>query len=331
MKVLILHGDVPPDASADEQDVLVEVAAVERAARELGHATASFSLTFDVQRAAERIRKEHPDVVFNLVESIDGKGRYIHLAPMLLHRLGIPFTGADMDAMYMTSNKIVAKRVMRSANISTADWISPGSLSDERDSIELPCIVKSVWEHASVGLSENSIVYDEKILVDRLSDLEKNDPGNWFAERYIDGREFNVSVIEKDGRPLVLPIAEMVFKDFPKDKARIVDYKAKWDESSPEYLNTVRSFDYPAEDDHLLAELTEISVRCWHVFGLSGYARVDFRVDLHNRPYILEVNANPCLSPDAGFIAACGMKGLTYVQVIDTILSRFRQELHSEE
>jgi len=320
MMVLILHGNVPPDASKDEQDVLVEVEAVNKALRSLKHDTTSMPLTFAMEREIARIKILNPDIIFNLVESIDGRGRFIQLAPMLFHHLDIPFTGAGLDAMFATSNKIIAKHTLKSSDIRTAKWITARSSSNETRSIKLPYIVKSVWEHASIGLSEESIFNDKQALVNRLSDLERSDPGNWFAEEFIEGREFNISMLEQDGRPVVLPIAEIVFKDFPQGKPRIVDYKAKWDESSPEYTNTVRNFDYTSEDDDLLENLKKISIRCWHVFGLSGYARVDFRVDRDLKPYVLEINANPCLSPDAGFFAACERNGMSYGQVIDLIL-----------
>jgi D-alanine-D-alanine ligase len=74
-------------------------------------------------------------------------------------------------------------------------------------------------------------------------------------------------------------------------------------------------------DCKLLAELIRTAQRCWQVLGLRGYARVDFRVDEHNRPWVLEVNANPCLSPDAGFVAAANRAGLSFVQIIERLLA----------
>ena len=85
-------------------------------------------------------------------------------------------------------------------------------------------------------------------------------------------------------------------------------------------MHTVRRFDFPAQDGALLAELRRVAAQCWNAFGLRGYARVDFRVDAENRPFVLEVNANPCLSPDAGFAAAAARAGLSYLQVVERIL-----------
>ena len=97
-------------------------------------------------------------------------------------------------------------------------------------------------------------------------------------------------------------------------------HPAKWDESSFEYHHTPRQFEFPAADQALLAQLTEFAARAWHCLGLRGYARVDFRVDPAGRPWILEVNANPCLSPDAGFVAALRQTNLSFVSAIERII-----------
>src|SRR5690606_28858483 len=101
---------------------------------------------------------------------------------------------------------------------------------------------------------------------------------------------------------------------------RIIDYEAKWHEHSFAYNNTVRRFDFGPEDRTLLARLHEITLGCWHEFGLGGYARVDFRVDAAGQPFVLEINVNPCLSPDAGFAAASARAGLTPEQVMARIV-----------
>jgi D-alanine-D-alanine ligase len=140
--------------------------------------------------------------------------------------------------------------------------------------------------------------------------------GSCFAEVYVPGREFNVSVLEGPGGPEILPPAEMLFEGYPAGKPKVVGYRAKWEESSFEFRHTGRSFAFDPVDGPLLHELSELALRCFRVFGLRGYARVDFRVDETGRPLILEVNANPCLSPDSGFTAAAMQAGLDHAQVI---------------
>ena len=145
--------------------------------------------------------------------------------------------------------------------------------------------------------------------------------GVCFAERFIDGREFNLSILGDRKGPEVLPPAEILFEGFEDDRPRIVDYQAKWDETAWAYHHTPRHFDFNDSDRALLAALKETALGCWHHFGLSGYARVDFRVDRTGRPWVLEVNTNPCLAPDAGFAAALNRGGIDYSQAIGRILS----------
>ncbi len=121
-------------------------------------------------------------------------------------------------------------------------------------------------------------------------------------------------------------MAEIRFVEFPADKLRIVDFRAKWEEESFEYTHTPRSFDFTAADQPLLEELRAVAGRCWDCFDLGGYARVDFRVDGENRPWVLEINTNPCLSPDGGFYAAAERASLSFTgmveRIVDDCLSR---------
>jgi D-alanine-D-alanine ligase len=145
-----------------------------------------------------------------------------------------------------------------------------------------------------------------------------------FLEEYIEGREFNISLIATEEGPKVLPAAEMLYLDYPGGKPRILNFASKWDPDSFEYHKTVRTFELPAGDSQLVQKMSEISLRCWKLFDINGYMRVDFRVDEQHQPWVLEVNANPCLSPDAGFVAACGEGGLNYTDMIHKIISAAR-------
>jgi len=117
-----------------------------------------------------------------------------------------------------------------------------------------------------------------------------------------------------------LPPAEIKFIDFPEGKPHILGYESKWDEDSFEYKNTVRTFEFEESDKTLLSKLTKICYDCWNSFKLKGYVRVDIRVDEKNNPYVLEINANPCISPDAGFYAACNRAGIKFTTVISEII-----------
>jgi D-alanine-D-alanine ligase len=136
----------------------------------------------------------------------------------------------------------------------------------------------------------------------------------------VEGRDFNVSIIGNKGEPEVLTPAEMLFLKSGIEN-NILCYDSKWNEESGKYKNSVRSFEFKEGDHELYEQLKKYSKECWKVFGLSGYARVDFRIDRNNRPFVIEINANPCLSPDGGFFAAAQNEGMSYKEMINRILA----------
>jgi D-alanine-D-alanine ligase len=318
-KVAILYGAIAADAAPDEQDVLVEVETARAALAGLGFTPVIVPITLDLEAARQRLMHLRPGLVFNLVESVEGQGRLIHLAPALLESLGLPFTGSGADAAYVTSNKPLAKRLMRAAGIATPDWVEPGQAATRPD-FGGPYIVKSVWEHASIGIDDSSIAADAGRLSGLIRKRQRRHGGEWFVEAYVEGREFNLSLIAGDSGVELLPVAEMCFVDYPPRKPHIVNYAAKWEEASFEYHATQRRFDFPAADGALLARLEATAKACWHLFGLRGYARVDCRVDATGSVQVLEININPCLSPDAGFAAAAARAGLNLNAIVRRIL-----------
>ncbi len=317
--VVILHGAVASDARPDELDLLTQVDAVGAALVSLGYSPVAVPLDLNLARAKERLQSLGSGVVFNLVESIAGSDQLALLASCLLDDLGIPYTGTPTNGLALASDKGLTKRWLRLHGLPT-----PAVSEDEAG--WGPWIVKSVREHASFGLDDSSLVPHSSELPAALAMRHARYGGEWFAERYVEGREFNVGLLALPEGVQVLPIAEMLFCDYPPQKPRIVDYRAKWEPGSFEYQNTVRCFEQRPEDQGLYAELKDWAERCWKVFDLRGYARVDFRVDRDGRPWVLEVNANPCLSPDAGFAAALAEAGISFPQAVTRIVGDAKRE-----
>jgi D-alanine-D-alanine ligase len=333
-RVAVVYGAVAADAAPDEQDVLVEVDTVQQALTSLGFAPVAVPLTLDLEAVRQRLLHLRPAFVFNLVESVEGLGRLIHLAPALYESLGLAYTGAGSEAIYLTSNKPLAKRLLDAAGIDTPPWVEGGPQNLPAPDFAGPYIVKSVWEHASIGIDDGSVVDDGRKVAGVARRRQRRYGGDWFAERFIDGREFNLSLLAAPAGVELLPPAEMLFVDYPAGKRRIVDYAAKWHAGSFEFSNTVRRFDFDAADRPLLDRLAMIAEACWRLFRLRGYARVDCRVDNDGRPWVLEINVNPCLSPDAGFAAAAARAGLGLADVVRRIMGDLpatRQRLPGEQ
>lgn len=317
MRILILHTDIPPDAPPDDKDTLVQAAAIEAALKRRGHEAVCGVFALDESAMEALIARENPDVVFNLVESLWGRGLYAPLAPAILASLGVPYTGADSAPMAACTDKILTKRILDAAGLPTPAW---SEAPHWRGIDQGRWIVKSVTEDASLGLDDAAVVTGKKAVVARAQECAARHGGRWFAERYVHGREFNVAIIERDGEPHLLPVGEIVFQHWDDRKPRIVGYAAKWDEGTAEYRDTTRAYGLDESQPDLQQRLEQVSRECWKLFGLSGYARVDFRVDAQGRPFILEVNPNPCLEPDAGMAASCAQMGYPYDELIEDIV-----------
>ncbi len=343
MKVILLYNEVDPqndDAAA--VDVLQQLQAITDALWRLGHDPLAIGCTLNLEMARSRILSAAADVVFNLVESLAGSDRLMPAVTLLLESLSIPFTGSGTKALFESGDKLYSKRILQASGIQTPAHFDAISSCWKKgfQTVTPPqqFIVKSIFEHASIGINDDSIrpFQDLADLESKLHSLEQQSGLPAMAEEYIDGREFNLSLLECNSSVQVLAPAEIVFKDYPPGKPRIVGYLAKWDQDSPEYQCTPRNFDFDPSDAPLLDRLTKIATQCFTELGMQGYARVDFRVPFHDPldpstllPFVLEVNANPCLSPDAGFAAALDRSGISFDTAIASLLDS-AQSVHGK-
>ena len=315
-KIVILFNELSENAKQDELDILDQVELAENSLLELGYETSRMTLGFDIPQFLKEIQIEKPDMVFNLVESIQNHGEQLYFATALLNYLKIPYTGVRNEGMFITTNKPLAKHWMRNSGIPTASWFELDEL-DKLDSNKT-YLVKPKLEDGSLGFDDDLVFKgSDQTFHPKIKTLSKN---NYFIEEYIDGREFNISVLGGNQGPEVLPIPEMMFIDFPSDKPKIMGYRAKWEEGSFEYENTARQFIDEKNEQILVEKLKNICIDCWKTFSLSGYVRVDFRVDKEGNPFVLEVNANPCITPGSGFYMACEQTGYTFTDATKRII-----------
>jgi D-alanine-D-alanine ligase len=334
MRVAVLHNAVPEDAPLEDQDTLVQVRAVVEALARLGHEPTTVSCTLDLAALHDELLARRPDVVFNLVESLAGADSLGYLPSAVLDVLGLPYTGSRTEALFLTAHKLLAKQQLRQAGLPTPAWVESkvpvheghkvheGGPTDSPSSSRSSWILKGIWDQGSRGLDEDAVLreIEPAELWRRLAERAACSGRPCFAEQFVEGREFNLSVLAGPAGPQILCPAEIDFSAFPPGKTRIVGYRAKWQADSFEYHHTPHRFDFPPSDGPLLDRLRSLAEQCWTLFGLRGWTRVDFRVDAAGQPLILEINANPCLSPDAGFAAALEQASLPFEQAIQRIL-----------
>lgn len=311
---LIIYNKPAESASADEADVLDQVRYVEYALSKNGYRVEKLALTENIKNEIFAIDASRYEFVFNLVESVWGYDELLHIAPAILKLRNIRYSGCSAEAAYITADKLLTKKMLKMGGVSVPSEYKPfhwKSLSRGEY-----YIVKPIAEDGSVCITEDSVF---QFTGSEPSVLKGKDDANWFIEDYIDGRELNVSIIATSIGPRVLKPAEIVFVDYPDSMPKIVSYEAKWNESSFQYKNSVRSFDTEFSKE-LLCEINSIALKCWEMFDLHGYARVDMRTDRDGRVYVIEVNANPCISEDGGFVAACHKEGMTDELIIGNII-----------
>lgn len=314
LSIVILVPELREVAPDDDLATLSTAHEVAKHYDQLGHETKIVYFDYDIDKFNAAITAEKPDCVFNLVESVYGRSRLIHLPGIYLEDLGLPYTGCDANSIYLTNDKVLAKQFLALLKIPTPELIVNGAANKRRGKV----IVKARHEHASFGISQANVV-DAHEAPELVKQLTKEHACEWMTESYVEGREFNTSVIATPEGPRVLPVSEIKFENYGNELHRIIDYKAKWDNNSFESTHTVRCYDHSKIDQPLVDELRALSLKIWNGFGLDGWARVDFRVDSERRPYVVDINANPDLSLDAGFMAAAEHAGIAPHEAIQII------------
>ena len=172
-------------------------------------------------------------------------------------------------------------------------------------------MLKLIKEDASIGISENSVAYNFSELKQQLDFLFDNYKQDVLIEQYIKGRELNVSILGGE----LLPISEISFKGLPADLPKIVTYEAKWSPNSVyyKYSNPV----VPAGlSESQVKRIENAALKSYEILGCRDYARVDIRLNSKNVPYVIEVNPNPDISPDSGFIRSAEAGGMVYEDVL---------------
>ncbi len=314
---VILYNRMSANPLPDELDVLDQVQLVRDSLIELGFECLIRDVGLNLYEDMMQVRRLSPSFVFNLVETVFGQSELLHLVPSILRSWQIPYTGVPDEGLFATTRKTLAKRIMKQQGIATPDWFSVSQAKKLLDP-QKKYILKPVAEEGSVRLDEDAVFKGDNVKI--RAKLAELSPQEYFIEEFIDGREFNLSLTGKPGQYRVYPVAEMIFENFPEGKERMLGYRAKWDEQSFEYRNTIRKFNTLTADCDLHEALVCTALRCGKVFRLSGYFRVDFRILPDGLPLVLEINGNPCISPDSGFIAAVLESGTSVTEVIREII-----------
>ena len=314
--VVILYNKLSKKPKDDEADVIEQVGLVAGALKKLNYEIKYLEIDLNLKTAIAGLQRLKPDIVFNLAETLGNKGEFTFLANSVLNFLQIPYTGSPLIPMFNCSNKLLAKKELVRIGIST-----PQGFSLSQCHLLDPCkkyILKPIWEEGSLDLDEDCVFmgHDQPF----IAKIKNKSVQHYFLEEFIEGREFNISILYSKKGPEVLPLAEMTFIDYPVGKPKIMGYTAKWNENSFEYTHTRRTFRLSKSDETLKNQLVDICKKCWNEMGFKGYVRIDFRVTQKQEPLVIDINLNPCLSGSGGFMAASKKRGLSFEEIVERIL-----------
>jgi D-alanine-D-alanine ligase len=310
----VLKKQLTPQEMIDlsEVGVLEEMEDIKAALSSLGYRPSTFNVDSDIDRLYRHLQAEKPDLVFNLVESLENEAiQEMHVAG-LYELLKIPYTGAGPLALGTALNKPRVKEILTSHGIKTPKFqvFYPLEKIVPDEGMQFPMIVKPAREDASVGISDRSVV---------------NTAGE--LEEYIDGRELNVALLGNK-EPETLPISEIDFSGLTDSMHRIVSYEAKWMQGTIAYEGT-KGMCPAVLTAGQESRIRAMALKCFNLIGCRDYARVDFRLSREGVPYVLEVNPNPDISDDAGFARSARAFGLgfpeTIGRIVEVAMERYRK------
>lgn len=318
MKIVLLHT---ADALEPPVDPVIEQ--LGDALRSLDHTVSTQVVDRDVVPVVDALRRNGPDLVFNIAESFGGKSALESNVAALLNLLGLKYTGSSPAGLLLAGDKSLTKKVLRFHGIQTPEFATlyRGAV-DWAGDLTFPVIVKPPQEDASLGITSASVVHELKDLFSRIDALQSEYQQPVLVEQFVEGREFYVGVLG-NANAEALPVIELDFSGFPAGKPRIASWEAKWGEdgegSGAEYAGTKSIF--PADlDPDLDARMKTVAVEAYHALRLRDYGRIDLRVSPADEIFVIEVNPNCYLERDSEFSRAAKRHGLEHDALIRRIL-----------
>ncbi len=261
-----------------------------------------------------------PHITFNLLEEFRGEGIYVPYVLGYLQLMRQPFTGCHPTGLQVADDKALAKKHLRYHRIPAPDFaVFPRGRTIRRPRrLSFPLFVKSSTEHGSAGIAQASLVTNDEKLTERVQFIHEQIGTDALAEEYIEGRELYLGVIGNQ-RLQTFPVWEMRFEKLADGKPRIATERIKWnlEYQKKHGIKTGAANDLP---DGVADRIVKLSKRVYRILGLTGYARMDFRLAEDGKLFLLEPNPNPDLARDEDFAKSAKAVGMGYDRLIAKIL-----------
>lgn len=286
--------------------------------REMGHEVHPLGLSNDLMPIRQSIEDFKPHIAFNLLEEFHGVVTYDQAIVSYLELMQLPYSGCNPRGLLLSRDKALSKKIFAYHRIPSPRFATfpLGRVVKRPKKLEFPIFVKSAIEDASVGISQASVVHNDRELLDRVAFVHEHTRGDALAEQYIEGRELYVGIMGNK-RIRTLPIWELKFTK--RDTPLIATRRVKWDRKYQDKLGVVTELadDIPPTT---AKEIDKICRRVYRSLGMSGYARMDLRMRPDGRVYVLEANANPNLSYGEDFSESAEKVGIDYPQLLGKLV-----------
>jgi D-alanine-D-alanine ligase len=326
-RVLILthqrYAPPPADEAPPPQEIepFKTEYSVTRALEALGHEVRVLGGADDLTHLREIITEWRPHVAVNLMEEFGGAGYYVPYVLGYLELMRVPFTGCNPTGLMLADDKELMKKLLRYHRIPAPDFavFARGRRVRRPRRLGFPLIVKSATAHGSVGIAQASLVTSDEKLAERVEFIHDHVQTDAMAEQYIEGRELYLGMLG-NRRLETFPVWEMYFENLAEGAPRIATARVKWDQNyqAQRGITTGPAANLP---DGTAPRITRLCRRVYRMLGLSGYARMDFRLAEDGRLFLLEPNPNPDLSDDEDFADAAAAAGMDYQKLIRRVLS----------
>ena len=325
LRILVLmHKDLVPPEHLNGQNP--EAAAwkteydVVSTLRKLGHEVRALGVKSDLEVIRSAVEDWKPHIAFNLLEEFDGMAVYDQNVVSYLELMRVPYTGCNPRGLMLARDKALAKQVMSYHRIPYPEFmVVPLNRMVRRPKyLPFPLIVKSVCEEASLGISQASIVEDDDKLRERVTFIHDNVGSGAMVERYIEGRELYVGVMG-NAHLQVFPVWELVMDNMPEEAKRIATERVKWSRTYQEKYG-IRSCEARNLPEGIVDHIQHLAKRVYRALGLSGYARIDMRMDKNGAVYVLEANPNPQIASGEDFADSAEKANFAYKDLLQELL-----------
>jgi len=262
------------------------------------------------------------DLIFNVCERVNNSSLLEPHPAAFFDAFQIPYTGSNPFTLALCMDKIKVKKLLQFHNIPTPKWDYAYSLEDEiSDELDFPLIVKPAQSDNSIGITNESIVTNEKELEAQLKYVITSLKQPALVEEFIEGDEYDVSILGSEQDDLqVLPLSRSIFTHLPKGLWHIYPFSAKY-ENDPIYKDNIDVQRPPRGVEAKLQSLvSEIALDTYNILDCHDYGRIEVRVDKHDNPYVLELNPNPSINIRDCLPAVAQLAGMSYVEFLETII-----------